>query len=77
MAPRLKSFSGSCVSIPPYPPTFDNSSSDEVCTFALGLVLSSFDRDALIDVAKDIATEREASQFNSELDVLLQLVNQA
>ena len=53
------------------------SSSDEVCTFALGLVLSSFDRDALIDVAKDIATEREPNQFNTELDLLLQLVNQA
>lgn len=53
------------------------SSSDEVSTFALGLVLSSCDRDTLIDVAKDIATEREASRFNAELDILLQLVNQA
>jgi hypothetical protein len=49
------------------------SSSDEVSTFALGLVLSAYDGDALIDMAKGLATLRPDSQFSKEVGTLVQL----
>ncbi|MFI5344640.1 MAG: SIR2 family protein, partial [Chlamydiales bacterium] len=51
------------------------SSIDEVATYALGLIPTSFNRDALLEIAKRLAQERPDSQFYAELEILLQLLD--
>ena len=50
------------------------SSSDEVATFALGLILTSFSSDVLVTVARELAQERPFGRFQGEVGTLLQLL---
>lgn len=50
------------------------SSNDQVATYALGLIPTSFTSELLIEIAKKLAEDRPNSQFDAELNILLKLL---
>lgn len=49
-------------------------SNNQVATFALGLIPTSFNKEELLDIATRLDQERSDSQFHTELETLLQLL---